>query len=169
MLTSGHIKCGMNGFLINTIIHIVPGVNILLWCTTQKYTVSKSRHDNELIRGGGTKAISSVLLFSDFSALLKYTLAIEYHVYIWQVSPQLSFSNHILKSHQGISIDDEIRNASWVSNIKARKIPHFTMTWIESENLLRLRFEFMNDIACSHICIRWSYPVYIMHLTPNAR
>ena len=39
---------------------------------------------------GVTKPISSVPLFSNFSALSNHTLAIEYHVYIWQVSPQLS-------------------------------------------------------------------------------
>ena len=39
---------------------------------------------------GVTKPISSVPLFSYFSASLKYTLAIKYHVYIWQVLPQLS-------------------------------------------------------------------------------
>ena len=39
---------------------------------------------------GLTKPISSVPLFSSFSSSSKHTLAIEYHVYIWQVSPQLS-------------------------------------------------------------------------------
>ena len=39
---------------------------------------------------GVTKPISSVPLFSHFLALSEHTLAIEYHVYIWQVSPQLS-------------------------------------------------------------------------------
>ena len=51
--------------------------------------------DNLSIRHSGagvgvTKPISSVSLFSDFSALSKHTLDIEYHVNIWQVSPQLS-------------------------------------------------------------------------------
>ena len=31
--------------------------------------------------------------FPNFSASSKHTLAIEYHVYIWQVSPQLSYSD----------------------------------------------------------------------------
>ena len=39
---------------------------------------------------GVTKPISSVPPFLLFSTLSIYTLAIEYHVYIWQVSPQLS-------------------------------------------------------------------------------
>ena len=39
---------------------------------------------------GVTKPISSVQFFPKFSALLKHRLAIEYHVYIWQVSPQHS-------------------------------------------------------------------------------
>ena len=39
---------------------------------------------------GVTKPIFSVPLFSTFPLLSKQTLAIEYHVYIWQVSPQLS-------------------------------------------------------------------------------
>ena len=43
---------------------------------------------------GVTKPISSFPLFSDFfSALSKHTLDIEYHVNIWQVSPQLSCSD----------------------------------------------------------------------------
>ena len=39
---------------------------------------------------GDTKPISSVLLFSEILVMSEETLAIEYHVYIWQVSPQLS-------------------------------------------------------------------------------
>ena len=39
---------------------------------------------------GVTKPIFSVPLFSIFPLLSKQTLAIEYHVYIWQVLPQLS-------------------------------------------------------------------------------
>ena len=40
---------------------------------------------------GVTKPISSVPLFSEFfSVIKKHTLPIEYLVYIWQVSPQLS-------------------------------------------------------------------------------
>ena len=39
---------------------------------------------------GVTKPISSIPLFSSFSTSPKHTLAIEYHVYIWRVSPQLS-------------------------------------------------------------------------------
>ena len=39
---------------------------------------------------GVTKPIFSVPLFPTFPLLSKQTLAIEYHVYIWQVSPQLS-------------------------------------------------------------------------------
>ena len=39
---------------------------------------------------GVTKPIFSVPLFSTFPLLSKQTVAIEYHVYIWQVSPQLS-------------------------------------------------------------------------------
>ena len=39
---------------------------------------------------GVTKPISSVPLFSEFLEMSKESLAIEYHVYIWQVSPQLS-------------------------------------------------------------------------------
>ena len=39
---------------------------------------------------GVTKPIFSVPLFSIFSVIVKKTLAIEYHVYIWQVLPQLS-------------------------------------------------------------------------------
>ena len=39
---------------------------------------------------GVTKPISSVPLFSDFFNIVKLCQAIEYHVYIWQVSPQLS-------------------------------------------------------------------------------
>ena len=38
---------------------------------------------------GVTKPISSVPLFSEFFSIVKNTLAIEYHVHIWQVSPQL--------------------------------------------------------------------------------
>ena len=39
---------------------------------------------------GVTKPISSVPLFSDFFSIpSNHTLAIEYHVYIWQMSPQL--------------------------------------------------------------------------------
>ena len=48
----------------------------------------------EWLHGSGVgvaKAISSVPLFFNFSALLKHAFAIEYHVYIWQVSPQFSF------------------------------------------------------------------------------
>ena len=37
-----------------------------------------------------TKPISSVPFFPNFSALAKRTLTIENHVYVWQVSPQLS-------------------------------------------------------------------------------
>ena len=32
-------------------------------------------------------------LFNDFSALSEHTLPIEYYVYIWQVSPQLNYSD----------------------------------------------------------------------------
>ena len=39
---------------------------------------------------GVTKPISSVPLFPRFSPLSKHWLPIEYHVYIWQMSPQLS-------------------------------------------------------------------------------
>ena len=39
---------------------------------------------------GVTKPIFSVPLFSRFSVIVKKTLAIEYRVYIWQLSPQLS-------------------------------------------------------------------------------
>ena len=39
---------------------------------------------------GVTKPIFSVPLFSTFPLLSKQTLAIEYRVHIWQVSPQLS-------------------------------------------------------------------------------
>ena len=39
---------------------------------------------------GVTKPISSVPLFSEFFIIVKHTLAIEYHLYIWQVSPQPS-------------------------------------------------------------------------------
>ena len=39
---------------------------------------------------GVTKPISSIPFVSYFSAVSKHTLAIEYHVYIWQVSLQLS-------------------------------------------------------------------------------
>ena len=39
---------------------------------------------------GVTKPISSVPLFSEILVMSEETLAIEYHVYIWQVSPQLS-------------------------------------------------------------------------------
>ena len=39
---------------------------------------------------GVTKAISSVPSFTHFLALSKQILAIKYHAYIWQVSPQLS-------------------------------------------------------------------------------
>ena len=39
---------------------------------------------------GVTKPIAFVPLFSNFSSSPKYTLANEYHVHIWQVSPQLS-------------------------------------------------------------------------------
>ena len=39
---------------------------------------------------GVTKPIFSVPLFSTFPSLSKQTLAIEYRVHIWQVSPQLS-------------------------------------------------------------------------------
>ena len=38
---------------------------------------------------GVTKPISSVPLFYDFLPLSMHMLAIEYHIYIWQVSPQL--------------------------------------------------------------------------------
>ena len=40
--------------------------------------------------GEVTKPIFSVPYFPHFPLLSKQTLAIEYHVYIWQVSPQLS-------------------------------------------------------------------------------
>ena len=39
---------------------------------------------------GVTKPISSVPLFSKILVMWEETLAIEHHVYIWQVSPQLS-------------------------------------------------------------------------------
>ena len=39
---------------------------------------------------GGTKIISSALLFSLFFIIVEHTLAIVYYVYIWQVSPKLS-------------------------------------------------------------------------------
>ena len=39
---------------------------------------------------GVTKPIFSVPLFSTFSVIVKKALDIEYRVYIWQVSPQLS-------------------------------------------------------------------------------
>ena len=39
---------------------------------------------------GVTKPISSVPLFPNFAESSKHTSAIAYHVYIWQVSPQLS-------------------------------------------------------------------------------
>ena len=42
---------------------------------------------------GVTKPISSVPLFSEFLVMSKETSAIEYHVYIWQVSLQLSCSD----------------------------------------------------------------------------
>ena len=40
--------------------------------------------------GGVTEPISYVLLFSHIPLLSKQMLAIEYHIYIWQVSLQLS-------------------------------------------------------------------------------
>ena len=40
-----------------------------------------------------TEPISRFPFFPKFSALSKHTLAIKYHVYIWQVSPQLSCSD----------------------------------------------------------------------------
>ena len=43
-----------------------------------------------LSRVGVTKPISSVPLFSQIFSLSKHTLTVEYCVYIWQVSPQLS-------------------------------------------------------------------------------
>ena len=42
--------------------------------------------------GGITKPISSISSFSNFSQHSENTLVIEYHVYIWQVSLQLSCS-----------------------------------------------------------------------------
>ena len=39
---------------------------------------------------GITKSIAPVPFFPNFPALLQHTLAIEDHVYFWQVSPQLS-------------------------------------------------------------------------------
>ena len=39
---------------------------------------------------GVTKPIVLFRFFPNFSPLSKYTLDFEYHVYIWQVSPQLS-------------------------------------------------------------------------------
>ena len=39
---------------------------------------------------GVTKPISSVPLFSEFSSNVKTNVSYRYHVYIWQVSPQLS-------------------------------------------------------------------------------
>ena len=44
--------------------------------------------------GGVTKPIYSVPLFSYFLRSWEHTIPIEFHVYIWQVSPQLSFKEH---------------------------------------------------------------------------
>ena len=43
--------------------------------------------------GGVTKVISPILLFSDFFSIVKNRLAIEYHVYTWQVSPQPNYGD----------------------------------------------------------------------------
>ena len=44
-----------------------------------------------MLWGEGYKAIFlRAVIFWFFSALSKHTLAIEYHIYIWQVLPQLS-------------------------------------------------------------------------------
>ena len=56
-------------------------------CITNKNRQS-SIHNRSGV--GVTKPISSVPFFPKFSALSKHTLDIGYHVYIWQVSPQLS-------------------------------------------------------------------------------
>ena len=49
------------------------------------------RDDVLPLKVGATKAISSFPLFSEFLALWKRTLAIEYHVCIWQVLSQVSY------------------------------------------------------------------------------
>ena len=58
-------------------------------CATYALKPSSNSHtEMQYIQGWGvTKPISSVPIVS---ALRIHTLAIEYHVYIWQVSPQLS-------------------------------------------------------------------------------
>ena len=49
-----------------------------------------SLHWNRTLGWGLLSQFLPLRCFPNFSALSKYTLAIEYHIYIWQVSPQLS-------------------------------------------------------------------------------
>ena len=46
--------------------------------------------DVYILGWGLLRQFSTFRYFPKFSAMSKHTLAIEYHVYIWQVSPQLS-------------------------------------------------------------------------------
>ena len=64
-------------------------VNLLDWFILNRPT-GPCLLGGELSWGGVTKPISSAPLFSYFFNITKYTLAIEYHVHIWQVSPQLN-------------------------------------------------------------------------------
>ena len=48
---------------------------------------------NDGHQGWGWLSQFVLFYFPNFSVLLKHTLAIEYHVYIWRVSPQLNYGD----------------------------------------------------------------------------
>ena len=83
---------GANG---NKITAVIVEVQMPQCKTTKKeWCVSKSETELTLLFSDlGWGLLSQFLpfrCFPNFSALSKHTLTIEYHIYIWQVSPQLS-------------------------------------------------------------------------------
>ena len=67
-----------------------PYQHKLRYVTPVDAEVISLTHTQKCQTGVGVRLISFIPLFSEFSALWKHTLAIEYHVDIWHVPPQLS-------------------------------------------------------------------------------
>ena len=57
--------------------------------------------------GGGYANILCSVIFLKFSALSKHMFAIEYHVYIWQVSLQLSSNINVIQMIQEVFLQDQ--------------------------------------------------------------
>ena len=80
--------------LMNQYLGLFNESRLLNLCPKPLHELLKWHWSHPAIKGWGfSKPISSVLLFCEFLALSKHTLAVEYNIHIWQVLPQLGWSN----------------------------------------------------------------------------